>query len=515
MRSTRITSRATHRGFGLLLLFAIACSSKHTDPPAAAVVSLDAPGDPLAPPAPGSVAQNIKLDEVALFQSIKISLGKDGQAADRSPAALPILGGRDAIVRVYVTPGDGWSPHDITARLKITTHTPTGTYARVFSATKSIDGASTDGAIDSTINIAVPGSAILAGSTFAVVLNEDKGAKAQDADAARFPQDGSFADMGVTAGGTRLRLVIVPIQYDADGSGRLGDTSDDQLKKYSDRFYQLYPAAKIELTVHDPLPYGLAINPTSSAGLSGIIMALGALHASDNADPDVYYYGAVEPAASFSAFCRGGCITGLSPVGSPWSAGVGFPDPETAETAVHEVGHAHGLRHAPCGGAAGPDPSFPYRDGSTGVWGLDPIDGKTLYPPSADKDLMGYCPPTWISDYHYAKIFARLAQDNQLMGDWKAGRASTTKYRPMHVSATGEATWHSWTQRGWPERGAPHVATFESASGETVAQDRAFYFPFDHADGGVLMVPELPSTRAFAKVRVANLVTALAPPTLP
>ena len=497
-------------GLGLVLVSAIACSSKHTDSPFAAV-SLDSPGDPLAPPAPSVVAQNITLDEIALFQSIKVSLGKDGQPADRSGAATPIIGGRDAIARVYVTPGDGWSPHDVTARLKITTHTPTGTYSRVLSATKSIEGASTDAAIDSTINIAVPGSAILRGATFALVLNEDKGTKAHDSDAARFPRDGSFADVGVSASGSRLRVVIVPVQYDADGSGRLGDTSDEQMKRYSDRFYQLYPAAKIEIQARDPFPWSRAIVPTDSSGFTALVMALGDLHASDGADPDVYYYGAVAPAATFNAFCARGCIAGLSPVGSPWSVGIGFPTTDTAETAVHEVGHAHGLRHAPCGGAAGPDPAFPYRDGSTGVWGLDPIDGKTLFPPTGDKDVMGYCPPTWISDYHYAKIFTRVASDNRLLADWRAGRAGKT-YRAMHVSGAGEATWQTSTQRGWPERGEPHVATFEGAGGEVLAQDRAYFFPFDHAPGGVLMVPE--RTERFTTVRVASLVTALAPPSL-
>ncbi len=35
---------------------------------------------------------------------------------------------------------------------------------------------------------------------------------------------------------------------------------------------------------------------------------------------------------------------------------------------AHEVGHNLDLRHAPCGGAGGPDPTFPYPDGSIGMW---------------------------------------------------------------------------------------------------------------------------------------------------
>ena len=67
---------------------------------------------------------------------------------------------------------------------------------------------------------------------------------------------------------------------------------------------------------------------------------------------------------------------------------------------AHELGHNLNLLHAPCGGAGGPDPSYPYRDGSIGAWGYDFRDGGSLVKPSRP-DLMGYCAPTWIGDYHF------------------------------------------------------------------------------------------------------------------
>jgi hypothetical protein len=475
-------------------------SSSSTDDP-------NAPGDPNAPPAPNSVAQNISLDEVAFFQSIKVSVAKGDSVPDRGSPAVPILGGRDATVRVYVTPGDGWSPHQVTARLKITTHTPTGTLSQVFSTTKSVESASTDDSLDSTINIDVPGDALRAGATFAIVLNEDKGAAAQSSDNARFPRDGSFADLGVSQSGSKVRVMIVPVQYNADGSGRLPDTSDDQLAKYKNRFFQLYPAATIEITVRDPYPWGSIIS-ASGAGYPQILMAMPGLHASDGADPDLYYYAAFEPANSFGQFCGGGCIAGLSAVGMPHSVGLGYNviggggGNIAAETSAHEVGHAHGLKHAPCGGAANPDPAFPYANGGTGVWGLDPIDHKTLYPPSQDKDVMGYCPPTWISDYHFTKIFSRVQTDNQLLADRIAG-VPARSYRAVQVGGDGTTTWTEGGHTRWPENGEPHTATFEGAKGNAVASDRAFWFPFDHLPGGVLLVPE--RTESFARVRVQDI----------
>ena len=70
-------------------------------------------------------------------------------------------------------------------------------------------------------------------------------------------------------------------------------------------------------------------------------------------------------------------------------------------TIAHELGHNLSLYHAPCGGAQGPDPAFPSPDGSTGAWGYDFRYGGALASPYRP-DLMSYCEPAGISDYHFA-----------------------------------------------------------------------------------------------------------------
>ena len=67
---------------------------------------------------------------------------------------------------------------------------------------------------------------------------------------------------------------------------------------------------------------------------------------------------------------------------------------------AHEIGHNLSLQHAPCGPVDGPDPSFPYHDGSVGTWGYDFRDGGALVHASTP-DLMSYCGPQWISDYNF------------------------------------------------------------------------------------------------------------------
>ena len=71
---------------------------------------------------------------------------------------------------------------------------------------------------------------------------------------------------------------------------------------------------------------------------------------------------------------------------------------------AHELGHNMSLAHAPCGGADGPDPAFPESDGAIGAWGYDFRDGGSLVPPRY-RDVMGYCGPAWIGDYHFTSAF--------------------------------------------------------------------------------------------------------------
>ncbi|WP_425155440.1 M66 family metalloprotease [Candidatus Palauibacter sp.] len=90
---------------------------------------------------------------------------------------------------------------------------------------------------------------------------------------------------------------------------------------------------------------------------------------------------------------------GLGVAKLPGRSSFSLPIPGTI---AHELGHNLNLRHAPCGYPGGPDPSFPYANGSIGTWGYDFRGGGQLVQPSTP-DVMSYCgPPDGISDYHFA-----------------------------------------------------------------------------------------------------------------
>ena len=49
-----------------------------------------------------------------------------------------------------------------------------------------------------------------------------------------------------------LKVVIVPVKYNADGSGRTPDVSAAQLARYKQMFMARYPAAEVDVTARAP-----------------------------------------------------------------------------------------------------------------------------------------------------------------------------------------------------------------------------------------------------------------------
>jgi hypothetical protein len=101
-------------------------------------------------------------------------------------------------------------------------------------------------------------------------------------------------------------------------------------------------------------------------------------------------------------------ITGTSESGGGeqvracFAAGAAFAEQRSEDTLIYELGHVHGLLHAPCDGEDLLDPDYPYDGGVTGVEGYDVRTGSFL---GADtKDMMTCCCPRWISDHNYAKL---------------------------------------------------------------------------------------------------------------
>jgi len=137
--------------------------------------------------------------------------------------------------------------------------------------------------------------------------------------------------------------------------------------------------------------------------------------------------------------------------------------------AAHELAHNWGRFHAPCGGPANPDLSYPYVGGAIGAYGLD-VTTVTPKPPSTN-DIMGYCDPKWISDYNYKAVQSyRLA--HPLVMSTVVGQAVEPSLLVWGHISDGklvlEPAFQVNTRSSLPARPGPYSLEARAADGTTL-----------------------------------------------
>lgn len=508
-------------GLGLIaaLILVAACSSDDTHKGFGGEEPTQAK-DPNLPS--NLLVKGLKVKDVAVFQGVKVPLVEDGDVYGGKITA-PVVANRPGIIRVYVDSDAGFTKGKVTAELRLIGSD--GTIFPTIRETKDIAGASTEEDPKTTFNLEFPASSFPAGVSFQVWLTSTDGEETAEATAntARYPADGTlWQDLGAEASG-KVKVVLVPIIYQADGSNRPPTTTEEQLKLYKDTLMAEYPTEGVELTLHEPFEYDAPISGTDGQSYSDILSAIRELRYKDDAADDVYYYGSFMAGKTFESFCRTGCIAGLSTVAEDYkqstlraSVGVGYPGQQSADTLAHEVGHAHGREHAPCGHPDGVDAKFPYDDANLGAWGYNFLT-KEFFAPKEGHDIMAYCDNRWVSDYTYNALFKRISKLNTwvasqtkgkktdeeglVVGDPSAsGKEEADGYSVAAIDAKGNAKWEHDSFRA-VTGGIEKATKVFGAKGDTLRTTTARFFPYDHAPGGVLFVPRR-ARENFAQLQV-------------
>jgi hypothetical protein len=499
----------------LLMSLLAACGGGDDTPADAGPSTLDAgeadagPVD-AGPPTPVSnptLATDVAVGEVSLYQAVKVSLSADGTPVART--AAPVIIGRDAVFRVGVAPAADFVPRELGCEVIID---PGNGALRSFTGQQMIHGASSDADASSFCTVTVPGANFSERARWAVRLI-DPAAPAVEGSApssARIPADGSTASLGARGDAGGIQVTLVPVRWNADGSGRLPDTSDAQIARYKALLLALYPVTRVDLTVHAPVDYSGALLASGDADFADVNTVLQTVRQADGAPREAYYYGLLSPTSSFGQYCQGSCTTGQGYVVQGAGdgdfrvgSGIGFSGDDSAWTLVHELGHEAGRMHAPCS-AGNTDPNFPYADGSIGVWGLDDRSGAYLSP-SENADFMSYCNPNWTSDYTYSAIF-----DRQLAVHGAAPRALERPqgYRFLALDAGGLRWRRPVTLSRAPTGdGATWPATWLDARGRVLRTDAVARLALGEAEAVEYALP-LPPAGA-RSVRVAGLTAAV------
>jgi hypothetical protein len=443
----------------------------------------------------GAPVANLAIAKVSINQGVEVTLHLNG--ADITNLNTQLVRERHALVRVFVAPLSGWQPREVQAVLTLEGEQGTRQYESIV----DVGAVSTDADLGSTFAFEIPGEDITSDQSMSVSLHElGESMFEGDASQSTWPSTGSYEAAFTSVG--PLRITLVPVQYDADGSGRLPDVSDAQLQLYEDLLLGMYPVPSVEITVAAPFPWGGVVG-ASGQGWQQLLLAIVNQRGPLGLGNDEYIYGLFNAAPTFNDFCGFGCVAGLSLLAaSPDDAmgrssmGVGFTGQDSVLTLAHEVGHAHGREHAPCMLLGQPsDPDYPYANAVLGVWGWDGPNG-ALKEPNTNTDIMGYCKPNWISDYTFDGLLTRSLAVNE------AGMNNELPLREWSSTSVDEhgAVGTISTQAlGLPEStGARmHQLRYLDAEGMVVREDQARFYPTDHLPGGLLLWPRAPaSTRA-------------------
>lgn len=432
--------------------------------------------DTTPPPEPeGRLAPGVQIDAIELYQTVQIPWMSAGELVASS---VPVIAGRDTLVRVYVSPLDAGSGVEVTAEVTLS-----GSDLRYESPATAV-------LASSTLNVVVPGAELLPGATMSVQLTVASGGEEEGASGhpAMWPSTGSAA-LGVTEASGPLQIRLIPLRDDRGGVGRLPDTSPEQLALFEDLLRALYPATDVQIEVHEVIGWSSALD------FGDINSFLVQLKDDENAPDAMYYYAVIRPAETFADYCFGTCTTGQSftvrdgasgiyRVGS----GVGFPGERWAWTLAHELGHMHGRGHAPCDVSWwSDDDNYPYPGGVIGVRGWDARDG-SLRAPDVDTDVMGYCDVQWMSDYTYLGIFERARAIQPGPGQLLSLPPPRKPYRALMLSETG-ARWGRMLELGRAQTGAKVGIQALSARGDVLETSQAGVIDSAHGAEQMVLVP--------------------------
>ena len=306
------------------------------------------------------------------------------QAVQSREFPVPLVGGEEALLRVFVTAG-----RDNDERLppvRASFHLG-GTLVHVAEITGRPGPIPTEvdeGSLATSANAVIPADVVLPGLEMVVEIDPDGTLEPALGVARRIPATGRAAiDVQALP---LFDLTLVPFLWTAEPDSAIlesvgGMAADPEGHELLGLTRTLLPVGDLEVEAHEPVL-------SSSNDAYDLLHQTGAIRVMEGGTG--YWMGTM----SGSATGPGGLA------GSGSLASFAIPN---AFVIAHEFGHNFSMSHAPCGGAGNPDPAFPNADGTIGAWGYDFRDGR-LVPPSWF-DLMGYCDdyPFWVSDYHFTK----------------------------------------------------------------------------------------------------------------
>ena len=308
------------------------------------------------------------------------------QSVQQLDGRIPLVADRGAVARVFVRGNrTGLAPVAVRVRLLQGT-TVVGTFTGTATPTPAVDENCC------SANIVLPSTAIRAGVAIIAEVDPDNTVTESNKNDNQFPLSGTAQPLDVvTVPAFNVRLV--PVQQNRNGPVGVATTTLFNI------FRSLWPLNQINAVARQPLVIDYVIGTQTFEDWGRLVRDIELLRQAEGTTS--YYYGLVRTRGMSGVLGLANGIPARTAIGV--DEGSDFGVNQARLTFAHEMGHALSLRHSPCGGAAGPEPTYPFPDGRTGSYGMDLFNNNVLKPPTSN-DIMTYCPNQWVSAFNYRKV---------------------------------------------------------------------------------------------------------------
>ena len=429
---------------------------------------------------------------VKLCQAEGASAAYLAQAMQSREYPVPLVAGEEALLRVFVTApaagGAGIPP----VRASFYLNGAEVHVVEIAARSTPIPSAVDEGDLDASANARVPGDVIQPGLEMVIEIDPGGTLDPSVQVTRRIPAEGR-APVHVEAMPT-FALTLVPFLWTQNPDSAIVDMTRDMAADPGNHELlrhtrTVLPVGALDVRAHDP------VLTSSNNGFD--------LHARVRA------IRVVEGAGGHYMGLMSGRTTGAANAATPGWTSFSWP---RSSTMAHELGHNMSLFHAPGCSAPSADPAFPNPDATIGVWGYEFHDEIELVPPSTP-DLMSYCSPRWIGEYHFANALRYRLSDE--------GSAASSVAAASGMAAPSETIllWGGVGDRGRPflepaflldaPPALPGPGTEYEIVGRTADGDELFSFRFDmpndaDADGRASFAFALPAEPRWAE-RLASV----------
>ncbi len=347
------------------------------------------------------------------------------QAAQRLDGTVPLVAGRDALLRVFARANEG-NQEALTVRVRLFHADTLYRTLLIPSPTASAPLAASEGDLTRSWNVLLDGADVREGMSFIADFGAAPGVSDANLSNNRWPAAGAFTvDVREVS---PFALVFIPIAHAEDG--RTGNVTPANVELFANLARRVLPVRDFAVSVRTPF---VTAAPTllpddKNLGWARVLNEINTLHIVEKADK-AYYMGIVS-----TNYASG--IAGMAHIGGRQS--LSWDLPLTAPRVVaHELGHNLGRFHSPGCGAGFADKSYPHSAGAIGVWGWT---GSGLASPVSTNDIMGYCTSQWVSDYTWTGMLNFRAIVDPVSAPYVAGVRTSARQRAGNVRRMARAT---------------------------------------------------------------------------